>query len=247
MLEARHVRKRFGPVTALVDVSFQLRAGEVLGLIGDNGAGKSTLIKILTGFHEPDGGQILLDGKPVQFRSVADSRAAGIETVYQDLGLINDLPVYRNLFLKRERIRKFLDFAFLYDCRMKRESENFLGAMKVAIPSVLSQVGLLSGGQRQAIAVARALCLEPRILVLDEPLAAMGAKEGRIILDLVMELRRRRQASVILIVHNYAQVFEVCDRINWLSQGEVRLDKPVGDTSVEEITQMVITEYQLAR
>jgi simple sugar transport system ATP-binding protein len=246
VLEARNVRKSFGAISVLKGVNLHLDRGEVLGLIGDNGAGKSTMIKILSGYHAPDAGEILIYGQPVHFRSPADSRAAGIETVYQDLGLVNDLSVYRNLFLRREPVRRYLGLLpILDDRRMEEESRAFLQAMRVSIPSVRSTVATLSGGQRQAIAVARSVYLKPRILILDEPLAAMGAKEGRMILDLIVELKRTQATSIILIAHNYAQVFDVCDRIAWLADGTIRLDVPVGQTSVEEMTRLVTEEYRL--
>lgn len=245
VLEARNVRKSFGAISVLKGVDLHLNRGEVLGLIGDNGAGKSTLIKILSGYHAPDAGEILIFGHEVHFRSPADSRAAGVETVYQDLGLINDLSVYRNLFLRREPVRRFLGvLPLLDDHRMAEESRSFLTGMRVQIPSVHSTVATLSGGQRQAIAVARSVYLNPRILILDEPLAAMGAKEGRMILDLISELKRKNETSIVLIAHNYAQVFDVCDRIAWLSDGSIRLDVPVDQTSVEEMTRLVTEEYR---
>jgi simple sugar transport system ATP-binding protein len=245
VLEARDVRKSFGAISVLKGVSMHLGRGEVLGLVGDNGAGKSTLIKILSGYHAPDAGEILIYGSPLRFHSPADSRAAGVETVYQDLGLVNDLSVYRNLFLRREPVRRYLGLVpILDDRRMEEESREFLARMRVNIPSVRATVAMLSGGQRQAIAVARAVYLEPRILILDEPLAAMGAKEGRMILDLIVELKRTNATSIILIAHNYAQVFEVCDRIVWLSDGTIKLDVAVRDTSVEEMTRLITREYR---
>ena len=244
ILEAREIRKSFGPVDALRNVSLRLYPGEVLGLVGNNGAGKSTLIKILTGFHAPDAGEILLAGKPIRFQSPDDARTNGIETVYQDLGLVSDLPVYRNMFLRREHMRRLWGILpVLDDRRMRRETQEYLNSLRIAIPSVNSDVGLLSGGQRQAIAVARSIFMHPKVLILDEPLAAMGAREGRMILDLVVELKRSYNTAILLIAHNYAQVFEVCDRINWLTRGEISFDKNVGDTSVDELTRLVMADY----
>lgn len=245
VIVAEGISKRFGPVVALEDVSMHLRKGEVLALVGDNGAGKSTLIKILAGFHTPDQGRIFLDGRPVQFRSPAEARQHGIETVYQDLALINDLSVYHNMFLGREKIRRILGlFTFNDDRRMKELTRAYLETLKIRIPSVDSLVGTLSGGQRQSIAVARAIYSSPRVLILDEPLAALGAKEARMVLELVRELKSRGDVSIILIVHNYHQVFEVCDRINLLRQGRVVLDTPTSATSVEELTRTVVAGYQ---
>ncbi|AEJ40094.1 ABC transporter related protein [Sulfobacillus acidophilus TPY] len=245
IMEARGIRKSFGPVEALRNVSLRLYPGEVLGLVGNNGAGKSTLIKILTGFHAPDGGEIFLNGEPVHFRSPDDARAHGIETVYQDLGLVNDLPVYRNMFLRREHVRKLLGFfPLLDDRRMQHETREYLKSLKLELPSVTTDVGYLSGGQRQAIAVARSLFMHPKVLILDEPLAAMGAREGRMILDLVVDLKTRFNTAILLIAHNYAQVFEVCDRINWLSRGEISFDRRVDETSVDELTRLVMADYR---
>jgi simple sugar transport system ATP-binding protein len=240
VLSVEHVAKRFGAVTALVDVNLRLRKGEVLGLIGDNGAGKSTLMKILCGFHQPDTGRIELDGQEVTLKSVDHARELGIDTVYQDLALVNELTVYHNMFLKRE-----LSFGpFLRNGAMKRRARQQLTDMGVNIASVDVEVAKLSGGQRQAIAVARSVYSAKRILLLDEPLAAMGAKEGRLILDLVGKLRDRGDVSIIVIAHNYAQVLEVCDRVNLLQHGEITFDKPTADTSLQELTDLVVAEYR---
>jgi ABC-type sugar transport system ATPase subunit len=239
-IEARHISKKFGSVTALNDVSLQVSKGEVLGLIGDNGAGKSTLIKIITGFHQPTSGEILLAGKPTKLSSVADARAHGIETVFQDLALINTLPVYMNLHLNREpRFGPFLKRS-----QMRKDSRRYLDDIGIQIASVNDDVANLSGGQRQAIAVARSVYSSARVLLLDEPLAAMGAKEGGIILDLISMLRERGEVSIILIAHNYTQVLDVCDRVNLLQHGEITLNKRTQDTSVEELMELVANEYR---
>jgi len=245
LLRVEHVSKSFGAVVALADVNMRLWPGEVLGIIGDNGAGKSTLIKIICGFHRPDGGRIVLEGREVQFNSPADARAAGIETVYQDLALINDLNVFHNMFLKREKVKRLFGvIPLLDDGAMRRTTEEYLRQMKVNIPTVDAPVNFLSGGQRQAVAVARSLYHRPKILILDEPLAAMGAKEARMILDLLLDMKRTREVSIILIAHNYLQVFEVCDRINWVAQGRILIDRRTADASVEEIMNLVISEYR---
>ena len=244
-LRAEGIVKRFGALVALDGVSLHLKKGEVLGLIGDNGAGKSTLIKIITGYHRPDAGRLFVNGEEVHFRSVKQAREHGIETVYQDLALINELSVFHNMFLNTEVTRKPLPL--LNNRAMKQRTKRYLDDMGVNIPSIDSQVGALSGGQRQAIAVARSVYSEARILLLDEPLAAMGAKEGALILDLVQRLRDKGDMSMILIVHNYAHVFEVCDRVNLLQHGKIAFDKPTGETSVEELTELVVNEYRKAR
>jgi simple sugar transport system ATP-binding protein len=243
-MRAEHVVKRFGALTALRDVSIHLERGEVLGLIGDNGAGKSTLIKILTGFQQPDGGTLYLDGSEIKLKSVTHARSLGIDTVYQDLALVNELSVYHNMFLNREWVGPP---PLLNNRVMKKLAREHLDDMGVNIPSVEVEVAKLSGGQRQAIAVARAVYSKAKILLLDEPLAAMGAKEGAIILDLVRTLKAKGDVSIILIAHNYAQVLEVCDRVNLLQHGTITLDKLANETSVGELTDLIVAEYRAAR
>ena len=242
VLRVEHISKRFGAVTALMDVNLRLARGEVLGLIGDNGAGKSTLLKILCGFQPPTTGRILLNGEEVVFKSVDHARSLGIDAVYQDLALINELTVYHNMYLNREHTR----FSLLNNRSMRREAKQHLDDMGINIPSVDLEVAKLSGGQRQAIAVARSVYSDAKILLLDEPLAAMGVKEGAIILDMVQDLKRRGDVSVIIIAHNYGQVLEVCDRVNLVQHGEITLDKYTKDTSVTELTEMVVSEYRAA-
>jgi simple sugar transport system ATP-binding protein len=239
ILEMNHISKSFGAVTALVDVSIKLRRGEVLALVGDNGAGKSTLIKILSGFHRPDSGTIVYQGKEVHFNSPRESRAHGIETVYQDLALINHLSVYHNMFVGREYHKWILGLRLLDNKKMRDLAKAYLDTLGIEIPSVDSLVDLLSGGQRQSVAVARSIYSSPTILVLDEPLAALGVREGAHVLGLIQNLRRQRSVSIILIVHNYNQVFEVCDRINFLHSGEVVLDASTSETSEEQLIRIV--------
>jgi simple sugar transport system ATP-binding protein len=239
ILEMNRISKTFGAVTALVDVSIKLRQGEVLALVGDNGAGKSTLIKILSGFHHPDSGTIVYQGKEVRFRSPRDARAQGIETVYQDLALINDLSIYHNMFIGREYHKRILGLKLLDNRKMHDLAQTYLNSLGIQIPSVNSTVDLLSGGQRQSVAVARSIYSSPTILVLDEPLAALGVREGAHVLGLIQNLRRQRSVSIILIVHNYNQVFEVCDRINFLHSGEIVLDASTSETSEEQLIRIV--------
>jgi simple sugar transport system ATP-binding protein len=242
-LRAEHIVKRFGALTALRDVSLRLGKGEVLGLIGDNGAGKSTLIKIICGYHRPDAGRITVAGQEVVLRSVDHARSLGIDTVYQGLALINELSVYHNMFLNRElRIGPLLNNA-----AMRRLAREHLADMGVNIPNVATAVAQLSGGQRQAVAVARAVYSDARVLLLDEPLAAMGAKEGVLILDLIRDLKARGNVSVIIIAHNYAQVLDVCDRVNLLQHGTITFDRPTAEVSVEELTELVVAEYRARR
>ncbi len=246
VLRAEHVAKTFGQVTALRDINLSLHDGEVLGLLGDNGAGKSTLMKIFTGYHRPSAGRLYFDGKPVHLRSVSHARALGIEAVYQDLALVNQLNVFHNMFLQREAVRGgFL--AILDDATMRRRAREYLERMGVNIPSVDADVARLSGGQRQAIAVARSVYQKAKVLLLDEPTAAMGAKESAQILDLIQRLKEGGGVAMIIIAHNYAQIFDVCDRINLIEGGVITFDKPTSETSVAELTDMVVNEYRSAR
>jgi simple sugar transport system ATP-binding protein len=242
VLQVEHLSKRYGAVTALTDINLRLGRSEVLGLIGDNGAGKSTLLKILCGFQPPTSGQISLEGKKVQFKSVDHARSLGIDAVYQDLAMVNQLTVFQNMFLNREKVR----WPLLNSKAMRREAKKRLDEMGVRIPSVDVPVAQLSGGQRQAIAVARSVFSNPKILLLDEPLAAMGVKEGAIILDLVEKLKQRGDVSVIIIAHNYGQVLEVCDRVNLVQGGKIALDKRADETSAQELTELVVAEYRKA-
>jgi simple sugar transport system ATP-binding protein len=241
-LRAEHVSKRFGAVTALHDVNLHLGKGEVLGLLGDNGAGKSTLLKIMCGFQPPSSGRLVLNGEEVVLKSVDHARELGIDAVYQDLALINQLSVYHNMFLNREIVRGRL----LNNRAMKRITQEQLDRIGIDIPSIDVEVAKLSGGQRQAIAVARSVSSDAKVLLLDEPLAAMGAKEAAMILELIKDLKQQGEVSIIMIAHNYGQALEVCDRINLLQHGEITFDKLSKDTSVQELNDIVIEEYRRA-
>jgi len=245
VLQVEHMAKRFGPVIALRDINLHLRKGEVLGLLGDNGAGKSTLIKIICGFQKQDGGQMLLHGEPYEPRSVDQARSLGIDVVYQDLALIDELSVYHNLFLRRERV--YEPVPLLDNRAMRREARRVLDEIGIHLPRLDVPVARLSGGQRQAIAVARALISNADILLLDEPLAAMGAKEGAQILDLVARLKAEGRVSIVMILHNYTQVLIAADRVNLIQDGVITLDKPTAETSIEELNDIVVNEYRRAR
>ena len=245
VLRIEHAAKRFGPITALRDINLHLRKGEVLGLLGDNGAGKSTLVKIICGFHRADTGTMWLKGEPYAPKSVLDARARGVDTVYQDLALVDELSATQNMFLRREETVRPLPF--LARRRMRREAREALDEIGINIPSIDLPVARLSGGQRQAIAVARAIHDQSDILLLDEPLAAMGAKEGAMILDLIARLKDRGDVSIIMIVHNYVQVFQACDRANLIQDGVVTFDKPTAESSVDELNEIVVEEYRRAR
>jgi ABC-type sugar transport system ATPase subunit len=242
ILRVEHVSKNYGAVTALTDINLRLGHGEVLGLIGDNGAGKSTLLKIICGFQPPSSGQLYLEGQPVTLKSVDHARSLGIDAVYQDLAMVNQLPVYQNMFLNREKIR----WPLLNTRAMKQEARERLTEIGVKVPNVSTPVSQLSGGQRQAIAVARSVFSNPKVLLLDEPLAAMGVKEGAVILDLISQLKQQGDVSIIIIAHNYGQVLQVCDRVNLIQGGQITLDKRSDETSAQELTELVIAEYRRA-
>ena len=246
VLRTEHLSKSFGRVTALRDASIRLMKGEVLGLLGDNGAGKSTLMKILTGFHKPTTGKIYFEGQEVELKSVSHAPSLGIEPVYQDLALINEINVYRNMFLQKELMRGgFLQI--LDDRTMRKLAKEQLKEMGVNIPSVDVEISKLSGGQRQAIAVARSVYANAKVLLLDEPTAAMGVRESAMILDVIKRLKEKAEVSVIIVAHNYAHVFDVCDRLNLLQNGRITFDKATKETSIEELLNLVLHEMREAR
>ena len=241
VLEARNIVKRYGHVTALDGANFELRAGEVLAVIGDNGAGKSTMVKVLCGAVIPDEGEVLLDGVPVHFQSPLDPRKRGIETVYQDLAVAPALDIATNLFLGREvRCRGILGswFRMLDKRRMKREAQKEMAELKFNLPSIDSAVEDLSGGQRQGVAVARAAIFGRRLVIMDEPTAALGVRESGEVLNLIRTIRNRG-LPVLLISHNMPHVFEIADRIHIMRLGRrVALTTPQEHTMGEVVAIM---------
>lgn len=241
VLEARNIVKRYGHVTALDGANFELRAGEVLAVIGDNGAGKSTMVKVLCGAVIPDEGEVLLDGVPVHFQSPLDPRKRGIETVYQDLAVAPALDIATNLFLGREvRCRGILGswFRMLDKRRMKREAQKEMAELKFHLPSIDSAVEDLSGGQRQGVAVARAAIFGRRLVIMDEPTAALGVRESGEVLKLIRTIRDRG-LPVLLISHNMPHVFEIADRIHIMRLGRrVALTTPQEHTMGEVVAIM---------
>jgi D-xylose transport system ATP-binding protein len=236
LLSLKGVSKRFGPVEALSDVDFEVNPGEVIALVGDNGAGKSTLVKAIAGIHQVSDGQILFEGQPVKITTPTDATKLGIATVYQDLALCDNLDVVENLFLGREELSGGVGGTVrqLDEIDMEQRSHELLENLAVTITSVRAEVGAMSGGQRQQVAIARSLLGEPKVVMLDEPTAALGVRQTAMVLALVKRLRERG-LGVIVVTHNLANVFEVADRIFVLRLGKEVGNFLIGDTSREEI------------
>ena len=233
ILSMKGITKSFGPVQALDRVDFEVKPGEVVALVGDNGAGKSTLVKAISGIYSIDAGEFFFDGEPVKISNPNDATELGIATVYQDLALCDNLDVVANLFLGQETLLAGPGHAarVLDEIEMEQRSHELLDQLSVTIPSVRSEVGTLSGGQRQQVAVARSLLGDPKVVMLDEPTAALGVPQTKQVLALIKRLRERN-LGVIVISHNLANVFEVADRIFVL-----RLGRKAGVYAAEETTE----------
>ena len=236
VLALEGVSKSFGPVQALQDVDFEVRAGEVVALVGDNGAGKSTLVKAIAGINPPDSGTIRFEGEDVQITGPNDAVALGIATVYQDLALCDNLDVVENLFLGRETRASGPSGALrgLDETNMEQRAHELLDQLAVTIVDVRAEAGTLSGGQRQQVAIARSLLGEPKVVLLDEPTAALGVRQTAQVLELIRRLRERGH-GVLVISHNLVDVFEVADRIFVLRLGRKAGDFKAGDASQEQI------------
>lgn len=237
-IEARNVFKAFGSVQALKDVSMWALPGEVTAIIGDNGAGKSTLIKIIAGVETADEGEILLDGSSVNFTDPESARQAGIETVYQTLGLVEDLTIWQNLFLNREITRNWIITRTLNKPEMRARASTMLDDLDVYIPSVKARVRGLSGGQRQAVAIARAAGWSSRVVIMDEPTAALGVRETAKVEDLIRRLREKGLA-IIVISHNFDQVLRVSDQVWAMRQGRVMAGLRAADTTGDELVALI--------
>ena len=233
------IRKNFGAVQALQGVDLELEHHEVLGLVGDNAAGKSTLMKILSGVHTPDEGEVFIDGKKVAFASPADSRRLGIEMIYQDLAIVPNLNIAGNIFLGREPVKRFMGMKFLNKKKMIEESRVAVGRLDVDIPSTRLATAGLSGGQQQAVAVGRAIYFDPRVVIMDEPTAALSVKGIKRVLELVNELKERGIA-IILISHRLPNIFAVTDRILVLRTGRRVADRVTKETTPEEIIDLMV-------
>jgi D-xylose transport system ATP-binding protein len=237
-LRARGVGRTFGSVTALADIDIDVREGEVLALLGDNGAGKSTFVKVLAGAHRPTSGTLEIEGRPVAFGSPQDAAAEGIATIFQELALSENLSVAENVFLGRETVRRVLGIPLLRRAEMRRRVEGLLTELDAHIPDPSVPVGALSGGQRQAVAICRALNLEARLVIMDEPTAALAVAETRKVLTLVRRLAERG-CAVVLISHNIADVFEVADRMIVFRRGRKIAERRRAETTPEEIVSFI--------
>jgi ABC-type sugar transport system ATPase subunit len=237
LLRIENLWKSFGPIQALAEVDLELRAGEVTALCGDNGAGKSVLIKCISGTHEPDRGRIYWEGRPVRIRSAHDAAGLGIETVYQDLALADNLDIVQNMFLGRERTRLRL----LSEDEMERAAAETLASLRVTtVRSIRQPVGSLSGGQRQSVAVARAVMWNSKLVILDEPTAALGVTQTAMVLDLARRLRDNGLA-VLLVSHNLNDVFSVADRIAVLYLGRMVVEEPAVAFDRQRVVEFMTT------
>jgi D-xylose transport system ATP-binding protein len=238
LLEARDVSLAFGSVRALREVSLALRPGEITALVGDNGAGKSTLVRCISGIHRPDSGEIVFDGAPARFASPQEARAAGIETVHQNLALVEDLTVWQNLFLNREIVRRVGPLAFLDRRAMRARAEEMVSALAVNVPAVTARVRRLSGGQRQAVALCRAAGFSSKLVIMDEPTAALGVQETARVESLITRLRDEGHA-VLLVSHNFDQVMRLSDQVWVMRAGRCVAGRRTAGTTGEEIVALI--------
>jgi len=240
LVQMRGICKAFGGVQALKDVDLDLYVGETHALVGDNAAGKSTLIKTLAGALRMDAGTISFEGLQVEINDPRDAKALGLETVYQDLALADNLDVPANVFLGREITRRTPLNWFLDNGRMALQAHELLGRLKINIPNARQKVRAMSGGQRQSIAIARCVCFNARVIILDEPTAALGVEETRKVYALIREMRDHGRA-VLIISHNMNHVFENCDRITVMKTGRSIGSRRVCDTNQDEIVRMIVS------
>ncbi len=242
VLEANNLRKSFGGIQAVDDVSFTLGQREILGMVGDNGAGKSTLIKIITGAYRKDSGEVSLDGEPVEIESTAHARSLGMETVYQSSGLVEVMDAPANLFLGREKLKEgWLGRYFgMIDKRfMREETSRLLQQLNITVRNLAAPVQTLSGGQQQSVAVGRAAYWKGRIIILDEPANNIGVDQQRAVLELVRQIRDEHGISFIMISHNMEHIFQVADRVIVMRNGRKVGDKPIGETTRNEVVGLI--------
>ena len=247
MLEVRSLTKRFGGLVAVDHMDMQVYPGEVVGLLGDNGAGKSTLIKMVSGVYHPDEGRIFFQGEEVKMGSPMDALELGIETLYQDLALAENLDAYSNIFLGREQTKPFLGFIQVLDHdSMREESKKVLERLEIEIPSLENQIKTLSGGQRQAVAIGRSIYWNAKLLILDEPTAALGVHEQRKVLDLV-RLLRSQNIPIIIISHQLYDIFSVTDRLVIMRRGKKVAERLTKDTTPDEVVGLIIGSEEVER
>ncbi len=240
LLEVRNITKRFGGLVAVNNVSFGVNAGEVVGLLGDNGAGKSTLVKVISGVHQPDEGKIFFEGKEIKINNPMDALSLGIETIYQDLALAENLNVYSNIFLGREKLKRILGFIKVLDHDyMYSESKAILDRLDIKIPSLRNKIRMLSGGQRQAVAISRSIYWDAKFLIMDEPTAALGIAEQKKVLDLVRTLRSQG-IGIIIISHQLYDVFSVTDRLVIMRRGEKVAERVTKETTPDEVVSLIV-------
>lgn len=240
LMQAERVEKRFGGVRALREVDFAIHAGRVVGLVGDNGAGKSTLVRILAGALQPDGGRILFGGEEVVIHNPRQAREMGIETVHQSLALVERMDAAANIFLGREPLRKTIPGVAVVDRRrMRDEAAALLGRLSIHIDSLAAPVSTLSGGQRQSVAVSRAISTTPKVVLLDEPTAALGVAEADRVLQLIRRLREQA-IGIVLISHTLQHVFAVADRIVVLHRGAKVFETEAARTTMDEVVRYIV-------
>jgi simple sugar transport system ATP-binding protein len=247
MLEVRGLTKRFGGLTAVDRMDLQIFPGEVVGLLGDNGAGKSTLIKMISGVYHPDEGQILFQGKEVHLASPASALELGIETLYQDLALAENLDVFSNIFMGREKTKPFLGIIPVLDHQfMHDESKKVLNRLEIEIPSLRNLIKNLSGGQRQAVAISRSIYWNAKLLIMDEPTAALGVAEQRKVLDLV-RLLRSQNIPIIIISHQMYDIFSVTDRLIVMRRGKKVAERITKQTNTDEVVGLITGSEEVAQ
>lgn len=240
LLEVRNITKRFGGLTAVDDVSMGVNAGEVVGLLGDNGAGKSTLIKIISGVYHADEGKVLFMDREVHIAGPMDALSMGIETIYQDLALAENLSVYSNIFLGREKMKKILGLIEVLDHDyMLSEARKVLHRLDIEIPSLKNRISMLSGGQRQAVAISRSIYWDARFLIMDEPTAALGIAEQNKVLDLVRRLKDQG-LGILIISHQLHDVFSVADRLVIMRRGKKVAERDTARTDQNEVVSLIV-------
>jgi len=240
LLEVKNITKRFGGLTAVDNMDMKIFPGEVVGLLGDNGAGKSTLIKVISGVYHADAGRIFFEGKEVRIDNPMDALRIGIETLYQDLALAENLNVYSNIFLGREKLKRFLGLINVLDHDyMLNESKKMLDRLEIEVPSLRNQIRTLSGGQRQAVAISRSIYWDAKFLIMDEPTAALGVAEQKKVLDLVKTLSSQG-ISIIIISHQLHDVFSVATRLVIMRRGKKVAERITKETTTDEIVGLIV-------